>query len=242
MHTPLQCMPLPCMPPATHASTCGQTDVCENITLPQSSFTGSNNRSGLKIATCKQTLADHYTSALYLYVLGRSLEAELTVGFSNPQISTRQPETITGQPIDPVTGLVYQRVPCSEKDGLFATITTPDSDTETQYEIFIQVNGFPTAEQYVYYRTMEATPIGSGLSEVRVVLTKKDFRLPVDNGYCCIGAKVFHHESKNFMTIFHEIQSNLICEATLNHVTKISSSKYIQVYECVLSIKEYVSK
>ena len=125
------------------------------------------------------------------------------MGFSNPQISPRQPETATGQPIDPVTGLVYQRVPCSEKDGLFAAITTPDTIAETRYEIFIQVNGFPTAEQYVYYRTMEATPIGSGLSEVRVVLTKKDFRLPADDGYCCIGARVFQEESKNFMTIFH---------------------------------------
>ena len=139
--------------------------------------------------------------------------------FSNPQISPDRPETITGQPIDPVTGLVYQRVPCSEKDGLFATITTPDSTAETQYEIFIQVNGFPTTEQYVYYRTMEATPIGSGLSEVRVVLTKKDFRLPIDDGVCCIGARVFQEESKNCITIFHEIQLNLICEANLNHVS-----------------------
>ena len=124
------------------------------------------------------------------------------MGFSNPQISARQPETITGQPIDPVTGLVYQRVPCSEKDGLFETITTPDTTAETQYEIFIQINGFPTTEKYVYYRTMKATPVGGGVSEVRVVLTKKDFRLPVDDGYCFIGARVLQEESKNFTTTF----------------------------------------
>ena len=122
------------------------------------------------------------------------------MGFSNPQISGRRPETIIGQPIDPVTGLVYQRVPCNEKDGLFATITTQDS-AETQYEIFIQLNGFPSTEQYMYYRTMQATPVGSGLSEVRVVLTKKDFKLPVDDGQCYIGARVLQNESKNFTTL-----------------------------------------
>ena len=127
------------------------------------------------------------------------------MGFPNPQISSRRSETIVGQPIDPVTGLVYQRVPCNEKDGLFATITTQDS-AKTQYEIYIQVNGFPTTEHYVHYRKMQATPVGSGLIEVRVVLTKKDFKLPVDDGHCYIGARVPQDESKNLKSIFIQIK------------------------------------
>ena len=98
-----------------------------------------------------------------------------------------------------MTGLVYQRVPCNEKDGLLIAITTRDPEN-TQYEIYVQKDGFPTTTNYVCYHREDSKPIGNGFSEVKLVLTKKDCKLPVEDGHCYIGARVIKNQSEsNFL-------------------------------------------
>ncbi len=112
---------------------------------------------------------------------------QVKLGFKNKK--KIRPPALATQQIDPKTGLIYQMVKCSKKSGLLAVFTAADANERT-FEVYVHLNRLPTTSEHLYYSVVDAEETSSGSFEVKLVLSKKDFKMPSKRGKCYIGAKV----------------------------------------------------
>ncbi len=80
-------------------------------------------------------------------------------------------------------------VKCSKKSGLLAIFSAANANERT-FEVYVHLNRLPTTSEHLYYSEVQAEETSSGSFELKIVLTKNDFKMPSKRGKCYIGAKV----------------------------------------------------
>ncbi len=121
------------------------------------------------------------------FIAGKFLEVDIAIGFSGVK-TTKTPPAVIGQPIDPQTGLSYQKVSCSEKSGVLIKLHSKDPPG-TLMEIYLHVDFFPTKEEYTYFKEVATVDNPQGGSVAQLILTKKDVRIPRQTKECYLGAR-----------------------------------------------------